>query len=128
MHVMTHYCSKHRAYFPIENFKINGSCIPDHCNACLEKDHAQYEATHAGCTAALVDTLRCSISFNDFFSELAAQKEKEHLTHSIVFNSDNPIDIHPSKPGDNAEEVDPTTKNGNKQFKSQADSLAEKLW
>src|SRR5258708_15776546 len=103
------------------------SCF-HHCNMCLEKDHAPYEATCTGCAAALADTLRCSISFNDFCSELAAQKEKELLTHSIVFNSDNPINIHLSKPGDNAEEVDPMTKNGNKQFKSQANSLSEKLW
>ena len=30
--------------------------------------------------------------------------------HSMIFNSDNPIDIHLSNPGDNAEELDPTTK------------------
>src|SRR5260221_2124592 len=62
------------------------------------------------CTAALADTLRCSISFNGLCSELAAKKEKEHLMHSMIFNSDNPIDIHLSNPGDNVEELDPTTK------------------
>ena len=94
---------------------------------CLEKDHAQHEATHTTRAPALADTLRCSISLNDLCSELAAQKEKGHLTHSI-FNFDNPIDIHLSNPGDNAEELDPTTKNGNKQSMSKANSPAEKLW
>src|SRR5260221_5603888 len=77
---------------------------------------------HALHGAALADTLRCSISLNDLCSELAAQKEKGHLTHSI-FNFDNPIDIHLSNPGDNAEELDPTTKNVNKQSISKANSL-----
>ncbi len=81
------------------------------------------------CTAALADTLRCSISFNGLCSELTAQKEKEHLMHSMIFNSDNPIDIHLSNPGDNVEELDPQPKpNDNKQTKSKHNSLAEKLW
>src|SRR5258707_1014138 len=67
-----------------------------------------------------------TIPLNDLCSELAAQKEKGHLTHSI-FNFDNPVDIHLSNPGDNAE-LDPTTKNGNKQSISKANSPAEKLW
>ena len=57
-----------------------------------------------------------------------AQKEKEHLMHSMIFNSANPVDIHLSNPGDNVEELDPTTKNGNKQTISKANSPAEKLW
>src|SRR5258708_19791738 len=67
---------------------------------------------HALHAAVLADTLRCSISLNDLCSELVAQKEKGHLMHSI-FNFDNPVDIHLSNPGDNVEELDPTTKNGN---------------
>ena len=123
-HVMAHYCSKHTSYW---KFRDHWKPCP-WCNACLEKDCAQHEATCTACTAVLVDTLRCSISLNDLCSELAAQKEKGHLMHSTIFNSDNPVDIHLSNPGDNAEELDLTTKNGNKQTISKANSPAEKLW
>src|SRR5260370_15755774 len=49
MHIMAHYCSRHKMELPIENFKITGKSIPNHCNMCIEKDCARYEATHARC-------------------------------------------------------------------------------
>ena len=126
--IMAHYCSRHKMELPIENFKITGKSIPNHCNACIEKDRARYEATCAGRTAALADTLKTTSSFNYLCSELVVQKKNEHLTHSIIFNSEKLIDIQVSDPGDNVEDFDPTTENGNNEFKSRADSLAEKLW
>ena len=125
---MAHYCSRHKMDLPIENFTVTGNHITDCCNACLEKDCVQLEAQHAKCATVLVDTLMSAISFNELCSELAVQKEKEHITHSIQFNSKKPIDICLSDPGNNIEELDPTTENGNKEFKSRANSLAEKLW
>src|SRR5260370_29965710 len=85
MHIMAHYCSRHKMELPIENFKITGKSIPNHCNVCIEKDHAQYEATCTRCTAALADSLKTTGSFNDLCSKLVVQKKIEHLTHSIVF-------------------------------------------
>ena len=87
---MAHYCSKHTSYW---KFRDHLKSRP-WCNVCLEKDHARYEATRTARAAALADTPRCSISLNDLCSELAAQKEKEHLMHLTVFNSYNPVDIH----------------------------------
>src|SRR5260370_23543580 len=125
-HIMAHYCSRHKMELPIENFKITGKSIPNHCNMCIEKDCAQYEATCTGHTMALADTLKTTGSFNDLCSELVVQKKNEHLTHSIIFNSKKLINIQVSDPGDNIEDLDLTTENGNNEFKSRPNSLAEK--
>ncbi len=70
MHIMAHYCSRHKMDLPIENFTVTGNHVTDHCNACLEKDCVQLEAQHTKCAAALVDTLTSAISFNELCSEL----------------------------------------------------------
>ena len=67
-------------------------------------------ALNAHCSACGYPEALHLIQWPSFFSELAAQREKEHLMHSMIFNSDNPIDIHLSNPGDNTEELDPQPK------------------
>jgi len=126
MHAMAeHYCSRHKRHLPIEDFRVKGTHIPDCCNACLENDRVRREATRA---ATIAETLRSSITLKDLCSELDAQKETEHLTHSISFNSEKLFDIQLSVPGDDVAELDPVTKNGKDRLKSEADTLAAQFW
>src|SRR5260370_7444565 len=73
MYIMAHYCSRHKMELPIENFKITGKSIPNHCNVCIEKDCAQYEATCAGYTTVLVHTLKTTAPFTNLSSNLLLQ-------------------------------------------------------
>ena len=107
------------------NFTVNGTHIPDRCNTCLESDHTQCEATRA---ATISDALSSTLTLKDLCSELEAQKEKEHLTHSISFNSERVFDIQQSISGNNVLQLDPVTENGKNRLKSQADALAERFW
>src|SRR5260370_27522122 len=63
-HIMAHYCSRHKMDLPIETFRVTGNCVTDRCNTCLEKDHAQLEATCTERATALVDALRSAISMS----------------------------------------------------------------
>src|SRR5258708_19001180 len=120
-----HYCSRHKKHLPIKDFSVNENHIPDRCNACLESDRVRCEAKRAD---AITSTLGSSTTFNAICSELSTQKEKEHLTHSISFNSEKLFDFQLAFPGDNAAQLDPATETGREQFKSHADGLAERLW
>ena len=123
------FCSRHKTFLPTINFTLENNHTPDRCNACIEKDRARREAERVRRVAAINDALHTLSTFNTLRSELERQKEMEHISHTISFNSEKPFDILLSDPGDdNMENLDPATESGKDWFKSEADALAGKIW
>ena len=120
-----HYCSRHKRYLPLSEFSVNSNGVSDCCNACLESDHIRHNVDH---TAIIAAAFKSISTIPEIYSTLDGQKEQEHFSHSIIFNSEKPFDIQLSIPGDNIAKLDPATEIGSTTFKSYADNLAHQFW